>query len=438
MADLMNIDPELLRRAYGRSPLAASLQGGLEGFKSGIDIGTTLSDQKAKRKKEEMELVKEIQKLSAQRKLVKESQTPVPTDKKIAKPSFQVISPVELPSGGMVSPEGPSQNIPASLFQKSLSPEEIKTEELSKQERMKGYAAEAAPDTFAKNLLESKEDTGTGTKRFQQGTAEVNGQVLNVVFDTNTGTYRNSDGTSLEGKLVRGFKPDIRVDPTTEQLLRITSGMTQTPIGGAGVQSTGLIEFPEDLTVRQSNRLNDLGKRFEDDEIVKSSRISMQTLQNLDTVQAQGTGALIGSLQSLRARGIAGEKGVLTEKDVERTTGSPQLARRFWNVVTKLAVGKENPENIAEFKAALSAVKEAAAMRTRAVEEDFVSRAQATKELSNVSPSLIKKNISIGTQPFDIGPVVPPQYPGTKSNLTPEKEARRQELLRKKAEGTLR
>jgi uncharacterized protein YifE (UPF0438 family) len=425
MAEIPKISNELLLRAFSRPSLGSAIQSGVEGFKTGVDIGGTLADRKSKQKKEELELMKEIQKLAAQQKLIKEAQTPVSIDKP---GKMQTAQAVEQPSGEFLAPPVvPTKEVQAPLsfgIRTPLSKEETASETLAKEERMKGYAAEAEPDTFAKSLL--KDEDTSGIKRYQTGTAEVNGKMMNIMFDQIKGEYLNSDRTPIKGENVRGFKADIRVDPVTEQLLRITSGGVQTPIGGVGVKSDSLIEFPEDLTVRQSNRLNEQSKLFATDDVVNTARNSLATIQNLETVQAQGTGALIGTLQSLRARGLAGEKGVLTEKDVERTTGSPQALRRLSNAMSKLLSGKENPENIAEFNAALSAVKQANLNRIAEVGEQYVERARATKELSNVSPALIKKNISIGTQSFDVGPVVPPQYPGkaktTKSGISYEVE----------------
>lgn len=433
MAQIPQIDTELLLKAFSRPSLGQTLQAGTQGFGTGVDLGTRLAQEKSRRQKEEMDLMKEIQKLTAQKKLVSEAQTPIPTTKDVQTP-ISAISPVELPSGEMVASEGPAKQIKSALFTKpqDLTPEEMVKEEAMKKQRLTGLAAEADPETFAKKTLENQLGSATESKRFQQGTAEIGGKILNVVFDQVSGTYKYPDGTPIKEKLVRGFKPDIRVDPTTEQLIRLTTGGVTTPIGGTGIQQQE-VQFPEDLTVRQSNRLNELSKRFEDDEIVKSARISMSTLQNLKTVQAQGTGALIGSLQSLRARGLAGEKGVLTEADVARTTGSPQLTRRFMNALTKLALGQENPENIAEFNAALDAVEQAAATRSQQVENQFIKRAKNTKELNNVSEDLLRQNISIGTTPF-----TPVEAKTKETGLTPDKKARLEELRAKKAAGTLR
>lgn len=419
MANIPQPDIELLKAALTRPNLGTTIQAGVQGFGTGVDLASKIADQKAKRQKEELALMQEIQKVAAQQQLVQEAQTPIDTKMTLNKPGFKAMSPVELPSGELQAPEGPGREIMPSLFKASKTQEALQKEGVDKKRRMMGLAAQAEPETFAKGLL--KEEDQTGAKRFQQGTAELNGQIVNVVFDTSTGTYRGTDGKPLEGSLVRGFKPDIRVDPATEQLLRITTGGTQQSLG-LSQQPSQQVEFPEDLTVRQSNRLNELSKRFEDDDIVKTARTSMATIQNLETVQAQGTGALIGSLQSLRARGLAGEKGVLTEADVARTTGSPQLARRFMNVVTKLVAGQENPENVAEFKAALQAVKEASVIRNQQVENEFIKRATSTKELSNVSPELIRRNISIGSSGFQAGPTIAPQYPNetkkTKSGIS--------------------
>lgn len=260
---------------------------------------------------------------------------------------------------------------------------------------------EALGKQFANEAVPSAPDQAS--KRYQQGTADVNGQIEAVIFDTMDGKFLHSDHTPMDGRVIRGFKPDLRTDPETEQTIRITSGNTVTPIISPSAPKPNTeINDPLDLNVRQSNRLNELRKNFEDDDNVKSNRITLNTVNNLKTVQAEGSAALIGSLQSLRARGIAGEKGVLTEQDVLRTTGSPQLTRRFMNAFTKLALGKENPENLAEFNSAIEAVEEAASSRNARIEKDFVNRAKRSKELSSVSEQLIKDNIGIGTSPFAV------------------------------------
>lgn len=418
----------------------------------GASLIDTVSQIKERKLKQQKEIEEIERKLEAQQLLAQTVEGKPEMERKKAAlqplaPKPQLTSPIQLfqKAEGPKTVEGkpalaPSREVmpmqPESPeYQKKLG--EIQEEEKKRQFLSKGIESGLiSPEKALSTLYPSSELTRANAPQILPFINSKTGERLTAMWDPATRQITAGDRVLDQTEWIRDYKPDIKTDPRTEELLRITSSGTTSPISPTGQRE--MIEFPEDLTVRQSNRLNELSKRFEDDEIVKSSRISLMTLQNLQTVQAQGTGALIGSLQSLRARGLAGEKGVLTEKDVERTTGSPQLARRFWNAFTKLATGQENPENIAEFKAALSAVEEAAAMRSKQVENEFIQRAVSTKELSNVSPELIRSNISIGATPFSPGPVVEPQYPGKTGGMTPEKKARLEELRAKKAAGTLR
>lgn len=268
-------------------------------------------------------------------------------------------------------------------------------------------------------------DNSTQAKRFQQGTAEVDGVPISLVFDTQTGDFLDNDKNVIKGKIIRGFKPTVTTDPTTQELVSVGAAGKAKPIASTSDKSE--ILDPLDLNVRQSNRLDELKKQFIDDDLVKANRLTLNTINNLKTVQAEGTGALIGSLQSLRARAIAGEKGVLTEQDVLRTTGSPALTRRFMNAFTKLAKGEENPDNLREFDSAIAAVEKAAVNRNKKIEADYIKRAKSTKELRNVSEDLIRSNISIGTEEFE---APAPKTPSITSidearKLTPEQRRAR-------------
>lgn len=194
-------------------------------------------------------------------------------------------------------------------------------------------------------------------------------------------------------------RAQVRTDPRTGELINVSEDGKATTINSPQSLNEEVNE-QQDLTVKQSKRLDDFSKMVADDDVIKINRTSLNNLNNLKTIQNEGTGALIGALQSLRARGLANEKGVLTEQDVARTTGSPQLARRFTNAASKMISGKENPDNIREFKEALAAVEKMASLRNRQIEEKYVRKAKATKELHNVSEDLIREIISSPSDVF--------------------------------------
>lgn len=395
----------------------------------GLDLANTIQTRKQAQEDRVKKLADEIAKATKQKTLT-EATKPIPKTKTIRELVGNQPTPVA-PHEPVESLDGtlsiPESSIPGLEYDKSrfvptnirpkmqyrevpLTSEEQTAAEQARKDAIFQASVDLAPEDYAKSQFKES----ISSDRFQQGTAEINGRVESVVFDKSKGTYATADGKPIEGRVIRGFKPDIRVDPATEQLLRITTGGSVSGIGGQpgprrNEQGQPIeISSPQDLTVRQSGRVNELRKNFEADDIVKASRGSLAVLDNLKTVQDLQLPALIGSLQSLRARGLATEKGVLTQQDIERTTGSPQLWTRIENAALKLLKGKESPQNIAEFRAALKAVEDATRGRLQAVENDYITQAKSSKELQFVSPNLLRSSIGFQSQSTGIPGQKPP------------------------------
>jgi len=71
MAQIPQISDELLLRAFSRPSLGQTIQAGTEGFGTGVDIGSKLAEQKARRKKEEQDLLQQIEQLKLESRKTK-------------------------------------------------------------------------------------------------------------------------------------------------------------------------------------------------------------------------------------------------------------------------------------------------------------------------------------------------------------------------------
>jgi hypothetical protein len=67
MAQIPQISDELLLKAFSRPSLGQVVQVGTEGFGKGVDIGSKLAEQKARRKKEEQDILAQIEQLKLDR-----------------------------------------------------------------------------------------------------------------------------------------------------------------------------------------------------------------------------------------------------------------------------------------------------------------------------------------------------------------------------------
>jgi hypothetical protein len=67
MAQIPQIDTELLLKAFSRPSLGQTLQAGTQGFGTGVDIGMSLAEQKARRKKEADDLMSQIEQIKIAR-----------------------------------------------------------------------------------------------------------------------------------------------------------------------------------------------------------------------------------------------------------------------------------------------------------------------------------------------------------------------------------
>lgn len=287
----------------------------------------------------------------------------------------------------------------------------------------KGFADAIFKEQLQKMKDKSSSGRGTPVSLINPTTGERQFKVVREDADIPSG-------------FIREFAPQTRLNPVTGQLEQITSVGGSSSVGGG--QGTRTILDPHDLTVRQSNILTDFRDRFNKDDVIAAANTNLTAIENLEVIQNQGFPALIGSLKSLRARALAGEKGVLTEQDVERTTGDPRLTSRFVRAFDRLILGSERPEDIAEFKATIAEVKRVAKERIEQRRAAFIDQARSTKELNNLDPDLINRNIALPASSVIPTPGIP-ATPGAPGNpgMTPEKQARLAELRAKKAAGTL-
>jgi hypothetical protein len=121
MAQIPQISDELLLRAFSRPSLGQTIQAGTEGFGKGVDIGSKLAEQKARRKKEEQDLLQQIEQLKLQQKqqALKEKESAAGMIPMKSKKTTAVVSGEEVP----VKPYETSRDVTPEVY-KALNPAE--------------------------------------------------------------------------------------------------------------------------------------------------------------------------------------------------------------------------------------------------------------------------------------------------------------------------
>lgn len=116
-------------------------------------------------------------------------------------------------------------------------------------------------------------------------------------------------------------------------------------------------------------------KSYESDPIVKDIRNQISAMGNTSAMLESNNPAAVGPALSQIARSLAGEKGVLTEQDIQRVTGSRQLADRFWRFYTKNITRQGfNDTDLKDFRGLMQSINTSAQSRMSAVTENRLNR----------------------------------------------------------------
>lgn len=120
------------------------------------------------------------------------------------------------------------------------------------------------------------------------------------------------------------------------------------------------IEPPQQTSIPYSKRSLDEKKEVRasteamlNDDLLKSSELALSTVGNFGSVLNQDLSVSRGALKSLAARVLAGEKGVLTDRDVERVGGSTDMRNRFNNLVRSIVDNRATDQDYRELQSIL-------------------------------------------------------------------------------------
>ena len=184
-------------------------------------------------------------------------------------------------------------------------------------------------------------------------------------------------------------------DPETEEFLEDNPDLTQRAVTRPesippGEKATNIKQF----TAKQKRLLSQLETRLEKTDTFKSARLIKNSLGQFKTLLAQDLATVSGALKSLASRSIAGEKGVLTDKDVERTSGSGAILDT-WNRNIKLAAdGKLDEKSFREFGQVVNTILQRAEILEDAAITDVVQDATGdTGEFQNVDPFVLRERL---------------------------------------------
>lgn len=127
----------------------------------------------------------------------------------------------------------------------------------------------------------------------------------------------------------------------------------------------------EDLTLKENDLLDKNIKRFENDRIRVAAETSLSQLGNIRRILDTDVGSATEPLKSLIIRVIAGEKGVLTDKDVARASGNQAVIPRLTQLAKKWKDGKMTPQNRAELRTILDTIDKNSSKRLASREATF-------------------------------------------------------------------
>lgn len=190
--------------------------------------------------------------------------------------------------------------------------------------------------------------------------------------------------------------------------------------------------FAEERLGLQKERLGkDIIDKFNSAPNVVKAKTSIDAANNVRALIDSNNPIAAGAIPTYMAR-ASGEVGNLSEADKAPFGGSQAILSRLQAALTEKATGRLTPEN-AQFLASLSDVMENSARRN--LENEARTRSKQYSRSGNMKEDDIFESLFPKTSSPSLNPALQPMPTG---GLPPDKEARYQELLRKKQQGTLR
>lgn len=177
------------------------------------------------------------------------------------------------------------------------------------------------------------------------------------------GSFILANGQPFTADWQREYAPSsetfVYEDPTTgkKTLLNRRDAKEVAPLAEeAGDQNTPFVK----RSLKEKDAIRQTRDKILQDPLLESSQVALNNVGNFKTILDQDLSVATGSLRSLAARVFAGEKGVLTDKDVERVSGSSDVANQFRTLVNKIYSGKPTDQDYREFQSIISSVTDRA------------------------------------------------------------------------------
>jgi hypothetical protein len=120
------------------------------------------------------------------------------------------------------------------------------------------------------------------------------------------------------------------------------------------------------------------GDRYGSDSVVKELRTMLAQVPTFETLLDSNNPAARGSIEGFATRVLGREKGVMTDQDVLRNTGSRALADRFKRWVNTHATGELTNTDLTDFGNLVRDIRNASERVLKQTEDTYVKRAGST------------------------------------------------------------
>lgn len=224
----------------------------------------------------------------------------------------------------------------------------------------------------------------SGNTEFLDKIDPVTNQVYSVRVDKNQpGKAFTLDGKEIPvdvaGRLVKYLAPALGVDPATQR-----ATVTQRAPGaqpqflespsGASQGSTGTQLPYAKRALKEKSEISGTVKELRADPVFSSAELVLNTVGNFKSVLNQDLAVSKGAIKGLAARVLAGEKGVMTDKDVDRQLGQ-DVANRFNALIRGAVDGRITDQDFRELQSIIQMTVD------RASEQYTLAQAQNMESL---------------------------------------------------------
>lgn len=183
----------------------------------------------------------------------------------------------------------------------------------------------AAQKTLTDALKEKMKARDSQSSKLQQTTLHIGGKPVAGFADPSSGKYYYQGKEVINP--IRGFKPDIRIDPKTDELTMISSTGEAKPIAPT-----------YGLTRRQQDVANEVQRKMLLDKTFANSRQAFDAADKSMALLAAKNPIADSGSQTVFAR-MFGEVGNLAVAEQARFSGSPSILQTFERLFTKAKEG---------------------------------------------------------------------------------------------------